>query len=141
MPHCIRTVRILKKPRLDAAGSELEKSAREELQKAASSRELLSPWGQVPCIGARAIRSINELTGGLKELQVMDLCVHRTNSVTQREFFFFLLLCLQLHRVALCCVHSYIVLRLKGKRGSQLWLNFVIPSGSCRSSGQKCSVL
>lgn len=34
MPHCIRTVRILKKPRLDAAGSELEKSAREELQKA-----------------------------------------------------------------------------------------------------------
>lgn len=88
MPRCIRTARILKKPRLDAAGSELENSAREELQKAASSRELLSPWGQVPCIGARAIRSVNELTGGLKELQVMDLCVHRTNSVTQREFFF-----------------------------------------------------
>lgn len=40
-------------------------------------------------MGSRAIGSINELTGGLKELQGMDLCVHQTNSVTQREFFFF----------------------------------------------------
>lgn len=89
-------MRILKKPRLDVAVSELQKSGREDMQKTASSRELQSPWGQVSSMGARAIRSINELKGALKELQIMDLCAHQTNqtnSVMRREVF--LLPCLQ----------------------------------------------